>query len=79
MERTWLKNIRYSLGYTHQNVADDCNVTRAYYTQIESGIRTPSVFVAKKIAKKLKFNWTIFFKEISNVSKQKNSDPTLAA
>lgn len=79
MERKWLKDIRNSLGFTHQIIADDCGVTRAYYTQIENGIRNPSVAVAKKIAKKLKFNWTIFFKEKCNVKKHCDSDPNSAA
>lgn len=70
MERKWLKDDRNIQGLTHQNIADACNITRSYYTQIESGIRNPSVAVAKKITKKLEFDWTLFFNEECNLKKQ---------
>jgi transcriptional regulator with XRE-family HTH domain len=70
MNRIWLERKRNIAGITHQNVADKCNITRAYYTLIESGARTPSVSVAKKIAKCLNFNWNIFFNDECNDTKQ---------
>lgn len=68
--REWLMKYRNSLNYTHQDIANSCDITRSYYTQIESGLRSPSVVVAKKIAHKLKFNWTIFLKDECNDEKQ---------
>jgi putative transcriptional regulator len=59
MQRTWLAGYRGSR--THQEIADEAGIDRSFYTQIESGIRNPSVPTAKKIAKVLGFNWTLFF------------------
>lgn len=56
-----LKNIRIQKGLSQKQVADLCNVKQPTYSRIESGIRTPSVQLAKKIAKVLELNWTIFF------------------
>ncbi|AXF54588.1 helix-turn-helix transcriptional regulator [Salicibibacter kimchii] len=69
--RTWLKDIRHQRGYTHQQVAELANIHRAYYTLIESGSRTPSVAASKSIGKALGFDWTIFFEDESNETKQK--------
>lgn len=60
MPRDWLIKKRNKLDISQQNVAGACSITRAYYTQIESGVRNPSVVVAKRIAKYLNFDWTIF-------------------
>ena len=79
MAREWLEKKRSLLGFTHQNIADACNITRSYYTQIESGIRNPSFTVAKKIAQKLKFVWTIFFKDECNAKKQINNRQAIKA
>lgn len=46
---------------TQQEVADKSKIERSYYTMIENGNRKPSVEVAKRIAKTMNFNWTIFF------------------
>ncbi|MEW6065604.1 MAG: helix-turn-helix transcriptional regulator [Bacillota bacterium] len=59
--RKWLAQIRGER--THQEVADLVGIGRAFYTQIENGARTPSVFTAKKIAKALGFDWTFFFND----------------
>nr|WP_264672913.1 helix-turn-helix transcriptional regulator [Heliophilum fasciatum] len=59
MNRTWLTEYRGER--THQQVADLANIDRSYYTQLESGIRNPSVETAKKVASALGFNWTLFF------------------
>ncbi|MCS5464193.1 helix-turn-helix domain-containing protein [Enterococcus lactis] len=40
---------------------------RSYYSMIESGKRSPSPFVAMKIATVLSFDWTIFL--INKVTK----------
>lgn len=45
-------------------------ISRAYYTQIETEIKRPSPDVAQKIAGILGFDWTIFFTNNSNDMKQ---------
>ncbi|MFC4712274.1 helix-turn-helix transcriptional regulator [Planococcus dechangensis] len=59
---------RKELGYSHQDVADMCgaNITRSFYGLIENGNRRPSIEVAKKIAKLLDIEWTVFFEVESN-------------
>jgi transcriptional regulator with XRE-family HTH domain len=59
--RQWLIRCRGEL--THQQVAELTGISRSYYTEIESGEKNPSVPMAKKIAKALKFDWTLFFKD----------------
>ncbi len=62
-QRKWLVEIREGKKYTQAQVAAAVNIQRAYYTQIENGVRTPSVPVAQKIAATLQFDWTRFFDE----------------
>lgn len=52
---------RAKLDFTQEEVARDANITRAYYSLIESESKRPSPRVAQKIARKLGFDWTIFF------------------
>lgn len=59
--REWLTQVRGNR--THQEVADLAGIGRAFYTQIENGARTPSVYTAKKIAEVLGFDWTYFFND----------------
>ncbi|WP_035502458.1 helix-turn-helix transcriptional regulator [Parageobacillus thermoglucosidasius] len=61
--RTWLKELREKKGMTQSQVAENCEISRSYYTHIENGTKTPTVKVAKKIASVLDFSWTIFFKD----------------
>lgn len=57
--RDWLIQLR---GLERQEtVADRAGVSRSNYTNIENGLRSPSVDTAKKIAGALKFDWTLFF------------------
>ncbi|VDG98865.1 Predicted transcriptional regulator [Lysinibacillus sphaericus] len=69
--RYWLKELRNSKKLTQQSVADRSDIERSYYTMIESGKRTPSVQVAKSIALVIGFDWTIFFENQCNETKQK--------
>jgi transcriptional regulator with XRE-family HTH domain len=64
--RTWLEKARKQKKLTHQNVADLAGVKRQYYGMIENGERTPSVSTAKKIAKTLDVEWTLFFDDKRN-------------
>lgn len=61
--RTWLKDIRVSAGLTQEELADKAGVTRAMYGHIETGERNATVLNAKRIAKVLDFEWTLFFEE----------------
>ena len=73
MKRIWLEELLQKKGFTHQKVADMVSVDRAYITQIINGTRRPSPEVAQRLGKKLKFDWTIFFKQECNESKQNDS------
>jgi len=59
--RIWLQKLRIAANKTHQEVANEAGIERAYYTMIENGTRSPSPAVAQRIAKVLGFDWTIFF------------------
>jgi len=62
--RLWLQELRLTSGKTHQDVANEAGIERAYYTMIENGTRSPSPAVAQRIAKALNFDWTIFFANV---------------
>lgn len=57
----WLKKLRKERGYKQIEIAKICDITQGCYTHIETGKRKPSVELAKKIAKVLNFEWTLFF------------------
>lgn len=59
--RLWLKDFRNKRKLTQEEVAKLSDISRSFYTHIEKGTKTPSVDVAKKIAKTLEFEWTLFF------------------
>lgn len=61
--REWLKKIREGAGKTQEQVAEEAAISRSYYTNIENGIKTPSVQAAKSIGLSLKFPWENFFNE----------------
>lgn len=61
--REWLREERFKHGLTQAELANNIGVASTTYAMIEQGNRNPSVGVAKKIAKELNFNWTIFFDE----------------
>lgn len=46
---------------TQEDVANESSISRSFYTQLEIGMKTPSVPVAKRIARTLDFDWTLFF------------------
>jgi transcriptional regulator with XRE-family HTH domain len=66
MAREWLAKLRIARNKTHDDVANQVDVSRQYYGMIESGIRNPSVDLAKRIASSLGFEWTIFFTDEGN-------------
>lgn len=63
-DRLWLRKLRISKGYTQEEIAKQCRITRPFYSQIELGTKNPSTNNAKKIATLLGFHWTIFFEKI---------------
>ncbi|MDP4086570.1 MAG: helix-turn-helix transcriptional regulator [Bacillota bacterium] len=63
MKRIWLKKHRTSAGFTQLEIATYCNITRSYYSQIELGMKTPNVDIAKRLGEKLQFNWAALYEE----------------
>lgn len=61
--RTWLIGIRKARGMSQKAVADAAGITQPSYWQYEAGVATPRPAIAKKIAKLLGFDWTLFFEE----------------
>ncbi len=59
VNRNWLTELRGN--ESQEVVADRAGVSRSNYTNIENGLRSPSVDTAKKIAGALNFEWTRFF------------------
>ncbi|MFW6009128.1 MAG: helix-turn-helix transcriptional regulator [archaeon] len=49
--RKELKEQRVKRGWTQEDVAKKCNVTRAFYGHIETGKRNPTLKLAFRIAK----------------------------
>lgn len=60
-----LKKIRASKGKSQIEVCKAAGISQSFYSSIESGVRRPSVEVAKKIAEFLDFDWTLFFEKES--------------
>lgn len=69
--RDWLILLRGKL--TQEQTAKLAGISRSAYSNIELGIRDPSVQTAKKIAKELAFDWKLFFEEKCFVTKNNKS------
>lgn len=65
-----LKLHRENLGLTQSEVAKKVDISRSYYTNIELGIKTPAVPVAKKIAEVLNLEWVIFYEDKCSFKEQ---------
>lgn len=72
--RTWLRNARKVKGFTHEKAAEESEISRSYYTLIESGKKTPTVPVAKNIGKALGLDWKKFFEQECSL-KEQNAQP----
>lgn len=59
--RIWLKDQRITMRLTQNDVANQSNISRSYYTQIELNNKTPIPKTAKKIANALNIDWTDFY------------------
>ena len=57
-----LKKLRKAKRLRQIDLAEAAQISQSLVTQIETGIRKPSVKVAKRIAEVLGFDWTEFFK-----------------
>lgn len=61
-----LKSIREAKQMTQSQVAEKVGIARESYTNIENGVRRPSVGVAQKIGAVLDFPWAMLFEEPVN-------------
>lgn len=59
----WLSDVRENKDMSQEQVANQADIARTTYSSIEQGRRNPSVAVAKRIAKVLEIDWTIFFED----------------
>ena len=48
-----IKELRKGLRLNQSNIADSCNIAEAYYSEIETGKKTPSLRTSVAIAKAL--------------------------
>ena len=62
----WLKDLRIKAGYSQEEIAEKCKISRSYYSYIERGKKKPQVEIAKLLGKELKFNWTNLYEEPSD-------------
>jgi len=56
-----LEEKRNELKMTQEEVADKAGITRAYYSMIESGKKTPSPKIAQRITNIFNIEWTLFY------------------
>lgn len=59
--RDWLVQLRGN--ETQTAVAQRARLSQNFYSNVENGVRNPSVRTAKRIAEALGFSWTKFFEE----------------
>lgn len=62
-KRDWLLEKRVERNLGRQEVAKLIGTSTQFYSYIENGKRRPSPEIAMKIAKVLKFDWTLFYKK----------------
>lgn len=61
--RGWLREIREAKGFSQAKLAATVGIAQPSLANIENGKTNPTISTAKKIAKVLKFDWTLFFKD----------------
>ena len=64
--REWLIAQRKNMALTQMAVAEMAGISRAYYAQLESDQRDPSIKVAIKLARLLELEWTSFYEDCLN-------------
>ena len=68
-----IRNLRYSKGYTQDNMAAELDITAGAYAKIERGETDPSATRLLKIAEILEVDVIIFFQDRSQPSKLQES------
>ena len=58
-----LRELRKKAGLTQVQLSKAAGIDQRYYTNIETGKRSPGVKVAKAIANVLGISWTSFYDE----------------
>lgn len=74
MARIKLIEARKARGWTQEDVAEHVGISRAYYTNIELGRKTPSLRVAFMIAKALNRDIDIIFFDDDVPFRDENDD-----
>lgn len=69
-----LKEKRKAKQLTQYAVAERAGIARETYTNIENGVRRPSVCVAQKLGSILGFSWTEFYTESDNIAEYEPGD-----
>lgn len=69
--REWLRSKRTKANFSQSKLSRIVKISQNHYSNIESGNRTPSVSIAKRIAEILDFDWTLFYED----SEQEKSRP----
>ncbi|SMO54315.1 helix-turn-helix transcriptional regulator [Melghirimyces algeriensis] len=72
-----LERRRKKIGFSHQEIADLAKISRAYYTNIETGRKNPSLEVAKRIADALHSDMDIFFQRSVSFRDKNNTQQGL--
>lgn len=71
-----LEHIRQTKKLSHNEIADLSEISRAFYTLIENGKRTPSMGVAKKISLALNITLDEFFNALEVTKRNKSNSIT---
>ncbi|PHC41336.1 transcriptional regulator [Bacillus toyonensis] len=74
--RVWLIEKRKKINKTQKDIAHRAQISKSMYAMIENGERNPSVYVAKKIALVLNFEWTVFLMKNVTIRVYENLEGT---
>ncbi|KPV45619.1 hypothetical protein AN477_01500 [Alicyclobacillus ferrooxydans] len=59
--RIWLIRMRHQRRMSQQQLAMRAKISRNYLSEIECGVKNPSVLVSKRIAQVVGCEWSQFF------------------
>lgn len=68
-----LEKFRLEKELSHKDVAKKAGISRAFYTQIENGNRTPSIGVAKRLSEVLNLSLDDFFYALEVTKRNKSN------
>jgi transcriptional regulator with XRE-family HTH domain len=71
-ENSWLEEIRKDKKLTRDDIATGAGITPNYYSMLIGG-RRPSVKVAKRVARVMGFDWTLFYEGIEDEVEQREN------